>query len=356
MSVYNITGWSGGGRRPLTYNLRAGQFRNMGGCNVFGTPTRTIINNNFGGGCGYGYDCDCDHNDGEVPNFIKLLMGGGMVMNFFGQIMSAIFPAKESKDAKGADGKGGLTDAQKTDLAAYKSTYSKECTISGPLSNGSFIVVDKTGKAEQKRTTVSSFDDLVAHLETTYDKTAEEPEKPEKPVITDDMKALATALGITIETGTDGQPVYKVGESEFKELPAAISKAREKSTSNGTLGTASYSLSNFKVHDAKRGSNYDISGTVTATWEKTTNGQNDQTKPPTSLTVISGSNTYVYNKGTTNVEYDEKSYPVYTLASINGNTNVNKQTYILVDGQLIQPEDLTSLEGLGTGSKITGGG
>ncbi len=225
MSVYNITGWSGGGRRPLTYNLRAGQFRNMGGCNVFGTPTRTIINNNFGGGCGYGYDCDCDHNDGEVPNFIKLLMGGGMVMNFFGQIMSAIFPAKESKDAKGADGKGGLTDAQKTDLAAYKSTYSKECTISGPLSNGSFIVVDKTGKAEQKRTTVSSFDDLVAHLETTYDKTAEEPEKPEKPTVTTLSDAVAEGLITGLKstypgaeiTFKDGKFKYTGGDNETIE-------------------------------------------------------------------------------------------------------------------------------------------
>ena len=59
MGMYSITGWSGGGRRPLTYNLKAGQFRGMGRVNVYPSKT-TIVNNNFIGG-GYGmynnYEC-----------------------------------------------------------------------------------------------------------------------------------------------------------------------------------------------------------------------------------------------------------------------------------------------------------
>jgi len=143
MSVYNITGWSGGGRRPLTYNLRAGQFRNMGGCNVFGMPTRTVINNNFGG-CGYNYDCGCNSGS-RVPSWMQWCMGGGMVMNFLGNMMSALFPGKEST---GTDGKGAtLTEGQLTDLALYKQlAKDNNCTILGPRSDGSYYFKPK-GKA-----------------------------------------------------------------------------------------------------------------------------------------------------------------------------------------------------------------
>ena len=48
MGMYDITGWSNGTRMPLTYNLRAGQFRGLGKVSIF-PGTRTVINNNFGG-------------------------------------------------------------------------------------------------------------------------------------------------------------------------------------------------------------------------------------------------------------------------------------------------------------------
>ena len=52
MGIYDITGWSGGGRRPINYGLKAGQFRGMGRVNVFPSST-TIVNNNIIGGGGY---------------------------------------------------------------------------------------------------------------------------------------------------------------------------------------------------------------------------------------------------------------------------------------------------------------
>lgn len=157
MSLYNITGWSGGGRRPLTYNLRAGQFRNMGGCNIFGSPTRTVINNNFGGGFGYGYDCGCGGDSG-VPSWMQWCMGGGMVMNFLGQMMSAIFPGK---DSKGADGKGGAKDGDHSaDMTMLRPLVKDKYNISGPI-NGKYMAKDVDTKEIHTFDTFEELQDFV---------------------------------------------------------------------------------------------------------------------------------------------------------------------------------------------------
>ena len=57
MGYYGITGWSGGGRRPINYGLKAGQFR-MTKYNI--PQNTTIINNNisvggYRGGYNYNY-------------------------------------------------------------------------------------------------------------------------------------------------------------------------------------------------------------------------------------------------------------------------------------------------------------
>ena len=80
MGNYGITGWSGGGRRPITNNLRAGQFRQMGvprnvSSNIF-------INNNFGcmGGnynASYFDGCCGNQNDG-LSKFEKWMLGLGV--------------------------------------------------------------------------------------------------------------------------------------------------------------------------------------------------------------------------------------------------------------------------------------
>ena len=57
MGQYGITGWSGGARVPLTYNLKAGQMRGMGRSYIF--PNNTYVNNNF---YGSNYDCGCNCN------------------------------------------------------------------------------------------------------------------------------------------------------------------------------------------------------------------------------------------------------------------------------------------------------
>lgn len=349
MSVYNITGWSGGGRRPLTYNLRAGQFRNMGGCNVFGMPTRTVINNNFGG-CGYNYDCGCNSGS-RVPSWMQWCMGGGMVMNFLGNMMSALFPGKEST---GTDGKGAtLTEDQNKTLSMLKALVKDEKYTIIPGGNGTFLLK----KPGDKGQVFNSLDELNQHIIDNFtvdpDYATDDAETT-KPVITEEMQTLAKTLGITIENDNNGKLVYKVGNNSYENLDEAIKNAvpaASQSAPAAAPAAATYDLTKLKVHDEKRGQQYDISGTVNAVWSQT-NGTEDKTKPPTSITVNNRSRKYEYNATGKTVEYNGVQYPTYTLASINGNTNVNTQTYILINGKLVQPANL-KLEGSGSGSKIT---
>ena len=86
--MYNITGWSGGGRRPLSYNLMPGQFRNTR-VNVFSNPT--IINNNIGGfgGC-YDYgDCGCGGSN--KMSWMDWTMMGGMLLNGLGNLFACFW-------------------------------------------------------------------------------------------------------------------------------------------------------------------------------------------------------------------------------------------------------------------------
>lgn len=83
MGMYSITGWSGGGRRPLTYNLKAGQFRGMGRVNVIPSQT-TIINNNIIGGGTFATQC-CDT---STPKWLNWMMGIGIGSSLLGGILS----------------------------------------------------------------------------------------------------------------------------------------------------------------------------------------------------------------------------------------------------------------------------
>lgn len=87
--MYNITGWSNGGRRPLSYNLMPGQFRNTR-VNVFSNPT--IINNNIGGfgGC-YDYYDDCCCGGSNKMSWMDWTMMGGMLLNGLGSILSCFW-------------------------------------------------------------------------------------------------------------------------------------------------------------------------------------------------------------------------------------------------------------------------
>ena len=70
MGQYGITGWSGGARVTLTYNLKAGQMRGMGRCYIF--PNNTYVNNNFYG-ANYDYGCNCNSN--KTPGWMNWMMG-----------------------------------------------------------------------------------------------------------------------------------------------------------------------------------------------------------------------------------------------------------------------------------------
>ena len=90
MGYYGITGWSGGGRRPINYGLKAGQFR-TGKYNVF--QNKTVINNNiFAGGYGgfnYGYyDQQCCGSGSSTPKWMNWMMGIGLGTSLLGGIFS----------------------------------------------------------------------------------------------------------------------------------------------------------------------------------------------------------------------------------------------------------------------------
>ncbi len=85
MSNYGITGWSGGVRQSLTYNLKAGQMRGMGRVNVFPSNTTIINNSIFGSSCGV-YDNCCSGSDG-MSGFTKTMLGIGMGTSLLGTIL-----------------------------------------------------------------------------------------------------------------------------------------------------------------------------------------------------------------------------------------------------------------------------
>lgn len=109
--MYNITGWSNGGRRPLSYNLMPGQFRNTR-VNVFSNPT--IINNNIGGfgGCYDYYDDCCCGGGSNKMSWMDWTMMGGMLLNGLGNMFACFW---------GGGGGGSKTDVDvKVDLSAAR--------------------------------------------------------------------------------------------------------------------------------------------------------------------------------------------------------------------------------------------
>ena len=100
MSGYNITGWSGGGRRPLTYNLKAGQFRGMGRVNVIPSQT-TIINNNIIGGGTFATQCY----DTGTPKWLNWMLPIGLGTSLIGGILNMFGIGGGGDTVEGAGGK-----------------------------------------------------------------------------------------------------------------------------------------------------------------------------------------------------------------------------------------------------------
>ena len=122
MGNYNITGWSAGGRRPITNGLRAGQFRQMGvprnvSSNIF-------INNNFGcmGGAynaGY-FDGCCGNGDDGMSKLEKWMLGLGVG----GSLLGCIFGAFGKSKSEGAGDTGNAeTKANTDEFAGLKDLY-----------------------------------------------------------------------------------------------------------------------------------------------------------------------------------------------------------------------------------------
>ena len=116
MGMYSITGWSGGGRRPLTYNLKAGQFRGMGRVNVIPSQTTIINNNIIGGGYGIYESHQCCNN--STPKWMNWMMGIGIGSTLLGGILNLF--------GKGnVEGAGGKEEPQ-TKTQTEDPTQSKE--------------------------------------------------------------------------------------------------------------------------------------------------------------------------------------------------------------------------------------
>ena len=120
MGMYSITGWSGGGRRPLTYNLKAGQFRGMGRVNVIPSQT-TIINNNIIGGGTVATECY----DTGTPKWMKWMMGIGISSSLLGGILSLFGGGGNAGGAGSVEGAGGKEEA-KPQAQAQDPTQTKE--------------------------------------------------------------------------------------------------------------------------------------------------------------------------------------------------------------------------------------
>lgn len=103
MGMYSITGWSGGGRRPLTYNLKAGQFRGMGRVNVIPNQTTIINNNIIGGGYGVYTNSHCCNN--STPKWLNWMMGIGIGSTLLGGILNMFGVGGGAGTVEGAGGK-----------------------------------------------------------------------------------------------------------------------------------------------------------------------------------------------------------------------------------------------------------
>lgn len=119
--MYNITGWSNGGRRPLSYNLMPGQFRNTR-VNVFSNPT--IINNNIGGfgGCYDYYDDCCCGGSSNKMSWMDWTMMGGMLLNGLGNMFACFWGGGGSGSKTDVDVKVDLS-AARADVKALKEQY-----------------------------------------------------------------------------------------------------------------------------------------------------------------------------------------------------------------------------------------
>lgn len=154
--VTDITGSYYGGRRPLTFGMRPGQFRNTR-ASIF--PSQTIINNNigFGGCCNFDYGCDCGNSSNKM-NWMDWTMMGGIALTGIGNILSC-FWGGGGGGSKEVEEKSVDTKSLKADVASYQKAYKDKCSAANVLSNGK-ILATINGKPQ----TFDSLDDFIDAL------------------------------------------------------------------------------------------------------------------------------------------------------------------------------------------------
>ena len=293
MGQYGITGWSGGARVPLTYNLRAGQMRGMGRVNVF--PNNTYVNNNFYGS-NYDYGCSCNSN--STPGWMNWMMGIGLGGSLLGGILGMF--AKKDDSAEGAGGDKKTTEASK-ELSKLEQAQNaikglgKEYSVKSDADgNITFEFKTKDGHVYSGKT-LGELNQAVYDAINKPATTEVKPENTEKP--------------------------------EKAETP-------EEELEDGDFTSAI---------DEKLGTSSQIKGKVSI---------NPDTRE---VNIEDTTNTYTYAKGSKKIEYKGKQYTVYSLKGATNNKTgkavpTTEQEYILINGQLVQPKDCKELKGLGTGS------
>ena len=140
-----------------------------------------------------------------------------------------------------------------------------------------------------------------------------------------------------------------------KQLKAALNKKPE--TVKPETDASSVKPSEPETTGVKTGDN--ISAIDLALGDKSKiQGKAQVDKTTGDITIPDKTNTYKYHNTGKMLTYKGEKYPIYELAGIT-NTSTGKtvsktnQTYILMNGQLVQPNDLedpNALKGVGTGS------
>ncbi len=353
--MYNITGWSGGGRRPLTYNLMPGQFRNTR-VNVF--PSQTIINNNIGnfGGCyDYGH-CGCDGGS-STPKWMNWMMGIGFGTSLLGSILGMF----------GGGGGGGAAkaDTATDEFASLKTLYPKN-TFSKV--GDTYVCVTKDGKQirgkspDELLNKLGGGDDGAGEIKTEIrDDLAEVKEEVSKfnqiykPNFGIEIEAIedkndpdykqykVKTGGGNIEAGTTFRTISDLYAAvrNISNQPAINQQAVATTTPNAYTDFSNISIT--KVHDDS-GQTQDINarqGTSKLTWNQK-DGHDDKTTAPAKIEVISSrsGNKFTYTLTQETFDYNGKKYNVYQKA------NDPSQKYIIYNNQLLQTGDLA---GKGTG-------
>lgn len=310
MGIYDITGWSGGGRRPINYGLKAGQFRGMGRVNVFPSNT-TIVNNNIIGGGGYysnSYDCGCNGGGGS-NKFMNWMLGIGVGSTLLGGILS-MFGIGGGGKAEGAGGK-----------EEVKPEVKKEETKEPSKLDQARKTLDSLGMTKDNGYSVSVDDDgkITYH----YNKD-----------------------GIDVESDNITDLIDKINKAKNKDNTPTTNTNNNNNTpvenTDDNSGNTKIDYSAFKEGNLMdcidEGGPKPING-------KFSNIEKDASGKPTKFTITDNTSGTTYEF---QLSGEKDGKPVYNCVSKGGKAVVGKQEYVLENGALVQKQ---GMEGYGAGIK-----